>query len=69
MEERFGIFKVNGENRHFGEIGTTGLTKLNSTLFNSPGEAVRYIDESPLIRPGASGFLIMPVYEYNKPVR
>ena len=53
-------------NEPFGSIGTIALQMLNSSLFDSPGEAAAYIDSSDQINVGASGFLIMPVFVHDK---
>ena len=66
MKQKFGIFKAIGEQVRFNKLGGLGLIQLSTPLFNTPEEAIEYIEYSSLINPQTSNFMIMPVIEYFK---
>lgn len=68
MESKYGIFFANGPQSNYGPNGmtTTGLTKINSSLFNSLEEAQTYIEDNEMFPEGTGPYLILPVFEYRK---
>jgi len=64
MEEKFGLFKANGEHTQYGSVACTGLTKMHFMPCDSLEELEAMIESDPNIP--ATDFIILQYREYTK---